>query len=58
MMNPMEVIAVIARRRRNALSEWLFEDETGTPDWTRITIVLGGLAVLVALKWGVKRLRN
>jgi hypothetical protein len=58
MISPTELITMIARRRRNSLTEWFLEDETGTPNWSRIVIVLGALAVLVALKWGVKRLRN
>lgn len=57
-MSPTELIAMIARRRRGPLTEWFLEDETGSPIWSRIVIVLGALAVLVALKWGVKRLRN
>lgn len=57
-MNPIELIPLLAIRRRNSLMRWFMEDETGTPDWSRVAMTLGVLVGLVVLKRVVKHFRN
>ena len=57
-MNPLELIPLLALRSRNSLTRWFLEDETGAPDWSRITITLGVLVGLVVLKRVVKHFIN
>jgi len=52
------LIFILAQRRRNSLLKWFVEDETGSPDWSRVAIVLCVLAGLVVLKRVMKRVKK
>ena len=57
-MNPIELIPMLAIRRRNSLTRWFMEDETGTLSGSRVAITVGVVVGLAVLKKAVKHFRN